>query len=223
MTTFSDIFKKSFLNDASMDLDFYNIILALLAAYICGMIIFFVYKKFYRGVLYSHNFNILLVIVCMITAFIVLTISSNIVLSLGMVGALSIVRFRSAVKEPLDIGFLFFAISVGITCGASLYLMSFVCTILISLVYILLVKVKYQTNIYLLVLKYDKVTADAVNKELANLKYVLKNKTVFADRVELTVEMKLKSGDSTDFLTVLSDIEGVHSAILVGYNGDFAD
>jgi len=173
--------------------------------------------------LYSHNFNILLVIVCMITAFIVLTISSNIVLSLGMVGALSIVRFRSAVKEPLDIGFLFFAISVGITCGASLYLMSFVCTILISLVYILLVKVKYQTNIYLLVLKYDKVTADAVNKELANLKYVLKNKTVFADRVELTVEMKLKSGDSTDFLTVLSDIEGVHSAILVGYNGDFAD
>ncbi|NLL71985.1 MAG: DUF4956 domain-containing protein [Clostridiales bacterium] len=223
MTTFSDIFKKSFLNDASLDLDFYNIILALLAAYICGMIIFFVYKKFYRGVLYSHNFNILLVIVCMITAFIVLTISSNIVLSLGMVGALSIVRFRSAVKEPLDIGFLFFAISVGITCGASLYLMSFVCTILISLVYILLVKVKYQTNIYLLVLKYDKVTADAVNKELANLKYVLKNKTVFADRVELTVEMKLKSGDSTDFLTVLSDIEGVHSAILVGYNGDFAD
>ena len=105
MTTFSDIFKKSFLNDASMDLNFYNIIMSLLAAYICGMIIYFVYKYFYRGVLYSHSFNILLVLVSMITAFIVLTISSNIVLSLGMVGALSIVRFRTAVKDPLDVGF----------------------------------------------------------------------------------------------------------------------
>lgn len=223
MTNFSDIFKKSFINDASMELNFYNIILALLAAYICGMIIFFVYKYFYRGVLYSHNFNILLVLVCMITAFIVLTISSNIVLSLGMVGALSIVRFRTAVKDPLDIGFLFFAISIGITCGANLYLMSFVCTILISLIYIVLVKAKFQANIFLLILKYDKEADDKVNNELMSLKYALKNKTVLSDKIELTVELKLKSDDNTDFVSSLSELEGVHSAVLVNYNGDFAE
>src|SRR5690554_4025139 len=162
MTTFSDIFKKSFLNDASMDLNFYNIIMSLLAAYICGMIIYFVYKYFYRGVLYSHSFNILLVLVSMITAFIVLTISSNIVLSLGMVGALSIVRFRTAVKDPLDVGFLFFAISIGITCGASLYLMSFVSTIIISLIYIFMVKVRTHTQVYLVILKYDQKAGEEV-------------------------------------------------------------
>lgn len=221
MTTFSDIFKKSFINDASMDLNFYNIFMSLLAAYVCGMIIYFVYKNFYKGVLYSHNFNILLVLVSMITAFIVLTISSNIVLSLGMVGALSIVRFRTAVKDPLDVGFLFFAISIGITCGASLYLMSFVCTILISLIYILMVKLKTDTHVYLLIVKYEQNSGEEVQKILSDMKYALKNKTIFRDNIELTLEMKLKS-DDTEFVSELSRIEGVHSAALVNYTGDFA-
>lgn len=221
MTTFSDIFKKSFLNDASMDLNFPNIIMSLLAAFICGMIIYFVYKYFYRGVIYSHTFNILLVLVSMITAFIVLTISSNIVLSLGMVGALSIVRFRTAVKDPLDVGFLFFAISIGITCGASLYLMSFLCTILISLIYILLVMVKTDAHVYLLIVKYDEKAGDDVLKVLSDMKYKLKNKTMFRDVVELTIEMKLKS-ENTDFVATISKIEGVQSAALINYNGDFA-
>ena len=139
-----------------MDLNFAGIILALLSAYICGMIIYFIYKHFYKGVLYSHNFNVLLVLLSMVTAFIVLTISSNIVLSLGMVGALSIVRFRTAIKDPLDLGFMFFAISIGITCGAGLYLLSFVSTIIISLVYIFLVKVKTPVHVYLLIVKHNK-------------------------------------------------------------------
>jgi uncharacterized membrane protein YhiD involved in acid resistance len=222
MTNFSDIFKKSFINDASMDLNFNNIIMSLLAAYICGMIIYFVYKNFYKGVLYSHNFNILLVMVSMITAFIVLTISSNIVLSLGMVGALSIVRFRTAVKEPLDVGFLFLAISVGITCGASLYLMSFVCTIVISLVYILLVKLKTNTHVYLLIVKYDQKVSDEVLNLLSEMKYALKNKTIYGAVTELTVEMKLKTAD-TDFVSAFSQLEGVHSAALINYTGDFGE
>ena len=222
MTNFSDIFKKSFLNDASMDLNFYTIVMSLLAAYICGMIIYFVYKYFYKGVLYSHNFNILLVLVSMITTFIVLTISSNVVLSLGMVGALSIVRFRTAVKDPLDVGFLFFAISVGITCGANLYLMSFVCTILISLVYIFMVKVKTQSYVYLLIVKYEQKSAEEVLKVLSDMKYALKNKTILGDNIELTVEMKLKS-DDTAFVSTLSQLEGVHSAALVSYTGDFGN
>jgi uncharacterized membrane protein YhiD involved in acid resistance len=221
MTTFSDIFKKSFLNDASMDLNFLNVIMSLLAAFICGMIIYYVYKYFYRGVIYSHTFNILLVLVSMITAFIVLTISSNIVLSLGMVGALSIVRFRTAVKDPLDVGFLFFAISIGITCGASLYLMSFVCTILISLIYILLVTVKTDAHVYLLIVKYDEKAGEDVLKVLSDMKYKLKNKTMFQDIVELTLEMKLRT-ENTDFVAAISKIEGVQSAALINYNGDFA-
>lgn len=221
MTTFSDIFKKSFINDASMDLNFTNVIMSLLAAYVCGMIIYFVYKHFYKGVLYSHNFNILLVLVSMITAFIVLTISSNIVLSLGMVGALSIVRFRTAVKEPLDVGFLFFAISIGITCGASLYLMSFVCTILISLIYIFMVKVKTDTHVYLLIVKYEQTAGENVLKVLSDMKYALKNKTTYGENIELTVEMKLKTND-TEFVSELSRIKGVQSAALVNYTGDFA-
>lgn len=222
MINFSDIFKKSFLNDASMDLNFYNVIMALLAAYICSMIIYFVYKYFYKGVLYSHSFNILLVLVSMITAFIVLTISSNIVLSLGMVGALSIVRFRTAVKDPMDVGFLFFAISIGITCGANLYLMSFVCTVVISLVYIFLVKFKTQSNVYLLIVKYDEKAGEDVIKILSDIKYTLKNKTIYKDNIELTLEMKLKS-DNTDFVAELSKVEGVHSAALVNYTGDFGE
>lgn len=222
MTNFSDIFKKSFVNDASMDLNFNTIIMSLLAAYICGMVIYFVYKYFFKGVLYSHNFNILLVLVSMITAFIVLTISSNIVLSLGMVGALSIVRFRTAIKDPLDVGFLFFAISIGITCGASLYLMSFVCTIIISLIYILLVKAKTQTHIFLLIVKYEHKAGDEVLNVLSDMKYALKNKIIIKDSVELTVEMKMKA-DDTEFVSVLSKLEGVHSAALINYTGDFGE
>ena len=222
MTTFSDIFKKSFLNDATMDLNFLNVIMSLLAAYVCGMIIYFVYKKFYKGVLYSHNFNILLVLVSMITTFIVLTISSNVMLSLGMVGALSIVRFRTAVKDPLDVGFLFFAISIGITCGASLYLMSFVCTVLISLIYILMVKVKTDSHVYLLIVKYEESASENVLKVLSDMKYALKNKTMFRDVVELTIEMKLKS-DNTEFVSEISKIEGVQSTALINYTGDFAE
>ncbi len=222
MIKFSDIFKKSFLQDASMDLNFYNIIMSLLAAYICGMVIYLVYKHFYKGVLYSHNFNILLVPVSMITAFIVLTISSNIVLSLGMVGALSIVRFRTAIKDPLDVGFLFFAISIGITCGANLYLMSFVCTIIISLIYILLVKLKTNIHVFLLVIKYDHKANDEVLKVLADMKYALKNKIVIKDNIELTVEMKLKA-DDTEFVSQLSKLEGVQSAALINYTGDFGE
>jgi uncharacterized membrane protein YhiD involved in acid resistance len=158
----------------------------------------------------------------MITAFIVLTISSNIVLSLGMVGALSIVRFRTAIKDPLDVGFLFFAISIGITCGANLYLMSFVCTIIISLIYILLVKLKTNIHVFLLVIKYDHKANDEVLKVLADMKYALKNKIVIKDNIELTVEMKLKA-DDTEFVSQLSKLEGVQSAALINYTGDFGE
>ena len=139
MTTFSDIFKKSFLQETG-NLTTEGFFLSLIAALLCGIIIYFVYRYFFKGVIYNNNFNILLVMTSLVTCFIVIVISSNVVLSLGMVGALSIVRFRTAIKNPLDVGFLFWTVAVGITCGAGLYLISLIATIIISLVYILLIR-----------------------------------------------------------------------------------
>ncbi len=135
MNTFSDIFKKGFLEETG-NLTTQGFALSMLAALICGMIVYGVYRNYYKGVIYSNNFNILLVLTTMVTCFMVLVISSNVVLSLGMVGALSIVRFRTAVKDPLDVGFLFWTVAVGVTCGAGLYLISLIGTVFIAGIYI---------------------------------------------------------------------------------------
>lgn len=223
MTNFTDIFKKSFYEGVSTDFSLKSVMLALVSAFLCGMIIYLIYRSFYKGIIYNHNFNILLVMVCMITAFIVLTISSNVVLSLGMVGALSIVRFRTAVKDPLDVGFLFWAIAIGITCGAGLYLMSFLSTAFISVIYILLVKTKFSSvKVYLFIVKYDNEANEDVQKILSKLKYVLKNKTVVSGKTELTLELKSKI-DNTSFVTILSETKGVYSSTLVEYTGDFGE
>lgn len=204
------------------DLSIASILMSLISAFLCSMIIYYIYKKFYRGIVYSSSFNILLVLVSIVTAFIVMTISSNILLSLGMVGALSIVRFRTAVKDPLDVGFLFFAISVGITSGAGLYILSFIATIFISLIYILLVQVKTFTKIYLLIVKFENSANEEVQKILKTLKGELKNKTTIKDTIELTLELRLK-GDNTAYMTQLASLPGVKSAVLVEYTGDFGE
>lgn len=223
MTSFVDILKKSFLENGQMaDLSISSILMSLISAFLCSMVIYYVYRKFYRGIIYSSSFNILLVLVSIVTSFIVLTISSNILLSLGMVGALSIVRFRTAVKDPLDVGFLFFAIAVGITSGAGLYIMSFIATIFISLIYILLVQVKTFTKVYLLIVKFENNANEEVQKILKTLKAELKNKTSIKDITELTMELRLKS-DNTAYMTQLTSIEGVKSAVLVEYTGDFGE
>ncbi|MEI6131939.1 MAG: DUF4956 domain-containing protein [Bacillota bacterium] len=222
VTNFTDIFKNSFLNIAKGDLSYPTILLSLLSAFICGMVIFFVYKRFYKGIIYSNNFNILLVLVSVITAFIVLTISSNVVLSLGMVGALSIVRFRTAVKDPLDVGFVFWAVGIGITCGAGLYIMSFLSTVTISLIYILLSRMKSSTRAFLLIVKFNNSANEQVQSILKMMNFSLKNKTGINGKTELTLEIKSKSDNST-FVTILSNLEGVHSATLVEYTGDFGE
>lgn len=222
MTQFADIFKKNFIENVTIDLNIESIIMALISSFICGMVIYLLYKSFFRGVIYNNNFNILLVMICMITAFIVLTISSNVVLSLGMVGALSIVRFRTAVKDPLDLGFLFWSIAIGITCGAGLYIMSFICTIVIGAIFMLLVQMKNTTKVYLLIVKYDNKANEEVQKILINMKHILKNKTVINGKTEITVEIKSKV-ENTSFVTVLSETEGVYSSTLVEYSGDFGE
>ncbi len=219
MNTFSDIFKKGFLEETG-NLTTSGFAMSMLAAFLCGMIVYAVYRMFYKGVIYNNNFNILLVMTSTVTCFMVIVISSNVVLSLGMVGALSIVRYRTAVKDPLDVGFLFWTVAVGVTCGAGLYLISIMGTVFIALVYIMLVKVRSRKHQYLLIVKYQNEAAEAVRRQLMPLKKVLKNKTSTKNQTELTYEVQV-SADNTAFVTVLSEVEGVTSAVLVEFTGDY--
>lgn len=218
MTTFTDIFKKSFIQETG-NITAQEFFLSMLAAFLCGMIVYLVYRFFYKGVIYNHNFNILLVLTSMITCFIVIVISSNVVLSLGMVGALSIVRFRTAVKDPLDVGFLFWTVAVGIACGAGLYQIALIATVSISVIYILLIRVRNPKRVYLLIIKYQNEAVEEVTRTLNPIKKVLKNKTAAKGYTELTYEVRLKD-DNTSVITNLSDIKGVEHATLVEFTGD---
>lgn len=219
MTTFSDIFKKGFLEETG-NLTVNGFLLSMLGAFLCGMIVYAVYRSFYKGVIYNNNFNILLVMTSMVTYFMVIVISSNVVLSLGMVGALSIVRYRTAVKDPLDVGFLFWTVAVGVTCGAGLYLISVLGTLFIAAIYILLVKIRNKKHQYLLIVKYNDAASEAVRRELEPLKKILKNKTAMKGLTELTYEVRL-SAEDTSFVTRISDTDGVTSAVLVEFTGDY--
>ena len=217
--TFNDIFKSSFLENIG-SVSLVDMVLALVLAFGLGLFIFLVYKKTFSGVMYSSSFAVTLVALTMITTLVILAVTSNVVLSLGMVGALSIVRYRTAVKDPLDVGFLFWTVAVGVTCGAGLYLISIMGTVFIALVYIMLVKVRSRKHQYLLIVKYQNEAAEAVRRQLMPLKKVLKNKTSTKNQTELTYEVQV-SADNTAFVTVLSEVEGVASAVLVEFTGDY--
>ena len=195
-----------------------GMIAAMLSALVCGIIIYLVYRFCYRGIVYSDNFNVLLVMITAITGFIIMTISSNVVLSLGMVGALSIVRFRTAIKDPLDIGFLFWSIAAGITAGAGLYFVAVFGTVLIALIYISLLK-KEKKN-YLLIVRYSDNAEKNVAAVLGGMRYRLKNKTANGDMTELTIEVKIKHND-TSSVSRFKEIEGVSTVTLLEYSGEY--
>ena len=220
--TFSDIFKSSFLeNVASVSL--LDMALALVLAFGVGMFIFFIYKKTYSGVMYSSSFAATLIALTMITTLVILAVTSNVVLSLGMVGALSIVRFRTAIKEPLDIAFLFWSIAVGIVLAAGMIPLAVIGSVVIGVILLLFVNRKSAANPYIVVL----TCADAETEKRAveflagNVKKsVVKSKTVRKGAIELNLEVRLAS-DNTDFINALTDLPGVESAVLVSYNGDY--
>lgn len=197
-----------------------NIVITLITAALCGLIVYLVYRFFYRGVVYSDNFNILIVLTTVVTAFVILTISANIVLSLGMVGALSIVRFRAAVKDPLDIGFLFWGIAAGITAGAGLYWAAILGTVCIAVIYILLTIFKKEKKSYLLIVRYAVSEEMNVNGLLGNIKYKLKSKTQTGEHVELTIEVKIKKKD-VSYVSRFNEIAGVESVTMLEYSGEY--
>ena len=222
MLTFKDIFKSNFLeNVASVSL--LDMGLALLLAFGLGMFIFLVYKKTYSGVMYSSSFGTTLVALTLITTVVILAVTSNVVLSLGMVGALSIVRFRTAIKEPLDIAFLFWSIAAGIVLAAGMIPLAVIGSVLIGVILLVFVNRKSHKNPYIVVIRCD--GHDSENKAKAYLdgqteRCVVKSKTAQKGSVELNLEVRLKD-DNTDFVNTLSDMEGVQSAVLVSYNGDY--
>ncbi len=197
-----------------------NIIVTAIAALLCSLVIYFVYKFFFRGAVYSENFNILNVLLCVITAFIITTIRSDLMLSLGMVGALSIVRFRSAIKDPLDIGFLFWSIATGIAIGAGFFPFAIAMTICVAVIYIGISFLSSGKNTYLLVVKYDSEKDKEVKQALEAVKNTLKSKNVYKDKIELTVQVSVKKG-KIGFVKKLAELEGVESAVLVEYTGDY--
>ncbi|GAA4653806.1 DUF4956 domain-containing protein [Anaerocolumna aminovalerica] len=220
--TFKDIFKSSFLENIN-SVTILDMVLALTLAFGIGVFIFLVYKKTFKGVMYSSSFGVTLIALTMISTLVILAVTSNVVLSLGMVGALSIVRFRTAIKEPLDIAFLFWSIAVGIVLAAGMIPLAVFGSIVIGVMLIVFVNKKNHDNPYIVVIHCS--DGEAESKVLSSLKdyvqkYVVKSKTVTADSVELHYEVRLKSED-TSFVNALSSTQGVSHVVLVSYNGDY--
>ena len=220
--TFNDIFKSSFLENVT-SISILDMALALLLAFGVGLFIFFIYKKTYAGVMYSSSFGVTLVALTMITTLVILAVTSNVVLSLGMVGALSIVRFRTAIKEPLDIAFLFWAIAAGIVLAAGLIPLAVFGSLFIGIIILIFANRKDMTNPFIVVLdcngqKSEEAALDFLQKHTRRC--VIKSKTARKGAVELNLEVRLRN-TNTDFINQLTEIDGVQSAVLVSYNGDY--
>ena len=220
---FSDIFKSSFV-DKMTSISFLDMFIAMILSFAVGLFIMQVYKKTFKGVMYSSTFAMSLLALTLITTLIILGVTSNVVLSLGMVGALSIVRFRSAIKEPMDIAFLFWSISEGIVLGAGLIPLAILGAVFIGIVMVLFANKKTTDNPYILVVncKNDISENSVFNILSKNVnKYCVKSKTISpSNGIEMTIEVKLKN-ITTSFVNEVSKIEGVSNAVLVSYNGDY--
>ena len=220
--TFSDVFKSSFLSNIN-SFSTLDVLLALGLAFVIGLFIFLIYKKTYQGVMYSDSFGVSLIAMAMITSLVIIAVTSNVVLSLGMVGALSIVRFRTAIKEPMDIAFLFWAIAVGIVLGAGLLPLAIIGSVIIGIIIVVFSTRKIGDTPYILVVSCENEETESTAYELIKedaKKSLLKSKSVNKLGIELTYEVRIKD-DNTGFVNKISAVDGVTNAVLVSYNGEY--
>ena len=220
--TFQDIFKSSFLENVNA-IPVFDMVLTMVLAFSVGLFIFFIYKKCYAGVMYSASFGGTLIGLTMVTALVILAVTSNIVLSLGMVGALSIVRFRTAIKEPSDIVFLFWAIAAGIVLAAGLIPLAIFGSLLIGLILLVFSNHKSFDRLYILVIHCTDSDAEKASREFVQCnvkKLSLKSKSVAPGCIELNYEVRLKDAD-TDFINALAELPGISHTVMVSYNGDY--
>ncbi len=219
---FNDIFKSSFLENIS-SISVLDMLLTIVLSFGIGLFIFLIYKKTYRGVMYSAGFGTTLIALTMITSIVILAVTSNVVLSLGMVGALSIVRFRTAIKDPLDIAFLFWSIGAGIILAAGMIPLAIIGSVCIGLILLVFVNQKSHIHPYMVVLNCVNHDAEVKAKEfLAKnvTRTTIKSKSAVKGALEMNIEVRLKE-DDTDFINILSEMPGVNSAVIVSYNGDY--
>lgn len=221
--TFRDIFKSGFLARTAQ-LSVADMAVSMLLAFAIGLFIFYIYKKSYRGVMYSANFGTSLIAVALVTTFVMLAVTSNVVLSLGMVGALSIVRFRTAVKDPMDIAFLFWSLAAGIVLASGLVHLAVLGSLFIGIVMLVFSDRRDEERPYILVVHCADETAERAAHDFASSRVKalsLKSKSVSPGRVELNYEVRLAEG-AADFINALAALPGVENAVLVSYNGDYA-
>ncbi|OBZ12539.1 MULTISPECIES: DUF4956 domain-containing protein [Bacillales] len=222
-TNFTDILKNSVLENFASDISLSKILITLGVAFLLGFFIYLLYKRIFSGVLYSKSFNVSLIGMTMITAVVIIAINSNLVLSLGMVGALSIVRFRTPIKDPTDLIFLFWAAVAGIVTGAGFFTLAVIGSVVVGLILFFFVKGGSVETPYLLVVNCDNdATEQLVHKQVGTLvkRYNVKQKTVTQGNIEMTLEIRLRD-ETGRFVNQLTELAGVRNAVLISYSGDY--
>lgn len=215
-----DVLKKSFISSYSGK-DIWQILLALLISIIMGAVIYVIYRQFYTGVVFSRSFAITLVGMTILTCMVTLAISTNIVISLGMVGALSIVRYRTAIKDPMDLLYIFWAITTGITVGAGMYLLSLVAALVMVALFVVFHHYQQHGKVYIAVIHYQQdETEEKILQAFGKMKYFLKAKTVRKGLVELSVEVFCKD-ENLAFSEKIRAIDDVEDITLIQYNGEY--
>ena len=220
--TFNDIFKSSFLESVT-EFSVLDTLLAMAFALVIGLFIFVIYKKTFSGVMYSTGFAMSLVGLSLVTTLVIMAVTSNVVLSLGMVGALSIVRFRAAIKEPMEIVFLFWSLAAGIVVGAGMIPLAVIGSVIIGAILVLFANRKYRDTPYILIVDCSDEQAEHEALDIVGQhadRYFVKAKTVSDAGIELTTEIRVKDA-STDFVNRINEIRGVSGATLVTYNGEY--
>lgn len=217
-----DFIKKSILNTENYaSVDEWKIILSLLIALLLGILIFLVYRRFFNGVVYSKSFAVTLIGMCVLTCMVTLAISTNIVISLGMVGALSIVRYRTAIKDPLDLLYLFWSITAGITCGAGMYVLTVAASLILIILLAIFCRKTTKGNVYIAIIHYTGLDAgDDIIRAFGKNKHNIKSKTMRGDMTELAVEVFCKDKNLT-FEERIRSIENVSDITLIQYNGEY--
>ncbi|MWC29319.1 DUF4956 domain-containing protein [Paenibacillus sp. MMS18-CY102] len=221
--TFSDIIKNSVVKNFVNDISLSKIVITMAIAFLIGFFIYLLYKRIFSGVLYSKSFNVSLIGMTLITSMVIIAINSNLVLSLGMVGALSIVRFRTPIKDPTDLIFLFWAAAAGIVTGAGFFSLAIAGSVIVGLVlFIFIKKASFETP-YLLVVNCEGDESEQLLIEQVNAnvkRYNVKQKTVTQGNIELTLEVRVKDKES-GFVNAISELRGVKNAVLISYSGDY--
>ena len=219
---FNDVFKSSFLESVT-EFSVIDTVIGLLFALVLGLFILMIYKKIFAGIMYSTGFAMSLVGLTLVTTLVIMAVTSNVVLSLGMVGALSIVRFRAAIKEPMEIVFLFWSLAVGIVVGAGIIPLAVIGSIIIGIILVIFASRKQNKTPYILIVDCDNDKAEENATELigkAVEKHIIKSKTVNGGGIELTMEVRVEN-DETSFVNKMNEIAGVRSATLVTFNGEY--